>query len=132
MTKVLTFDLLSVLQRLCFDGGLQVCSAHGTDGHRRDLMHHVHRLHQRLRRRGGRDGGGHSVRDGFDRLRQRTLNRNQNRLGGDGRRWERKQTLVDGCCTLVVDEEIPLYYVKRFEYPEKCITNTNDDYYYVN
>ncbi len=25
-----------------------------------------------------------------------------------------------GCCTLVVDEEIPPFYVKRFEYPEKC------------
>ncbi len=29
----------------------------------------------------------------------------------------------DGCCTLVVVEEIPRFYVKRFEYPEKHYIN---------
>ncbi len=35
-----------------------------------------------------------------------------------------------GCCTLVVDEEIPPYYVKCFEYPEKRYINVRNYYYY--
>ncbi len=35
-----------------------------------------------------------------------------------------------GCCTLVVDEEIPPFYVKCFEYPEKLYINVTNYYYY--
>ncbi len=35
-----------------------------------------------------------------------------------------------GCCTLVVDEEMPLYYVKRFESLEKRYINVTNYYYY--
>ncbi len=35
-----------------------------------------------------------------------------------------------GCCTLVVDEEIPPFYVKCFEYPEKRYINVRNYYYY--
>ncbi len=33
-----------------------------------------------------------------------------------------------GCCTLVVVEEIPSFYVKRFEYPEKRYINALNYY----
>ncbi len=36
-----------------------------------------------------------------------------------------------GCCTLVVDEEIPPFLVKGFEYLEKCYINVTH-YYYKN
>ncbi len=36
-----------------------------------------------------------------------------------------------GCCTLVVVEEIPPYYVKRFEYPVKCYINVTNYYNYI-
>ncbi len=35
-----------------------------------------------------------------------------------------------GCCTLVVVEEIPPFYVKCFEYPEKLYINVTNYYYY--
>ncbi len=35
-----------------------------------------------------------------------------------------------GCCTLVVVEEIPHFYVKRFEYPEKRYINVTNYYYF--
>ncbi len=34
-----------------------------------------------------------------------------------------------GCCTLVVVEEIPPFYAKRFEYPEKHYINVTNYYY---
>ncbi len=34
-----------------------------------------------------------------------------------------------GCCTLLVDEAIPPFYVKRFEYPEKRYINVKNYYY---
>ncbi len=37
---------------------------------------------------------------------------------------------LGGCCTLVVDEEIPPFYVKCFEYPEKRYLNVRNYYYY--
>ncbi len=36
-----------------------------------------------------------------------------------------------GCCTLVVVEGIPPFYVKRFEYPEKRYINVPNYYYWV-
>ncbi len=33
-----------------------------------------------------------------------------------------------GCCTLGVVEEIPPFYVKRFEYPEKRYKNVTNYY----
>ncbi len=35
-----------------------------------------------------------------------------------------------GCCTLVVVEDIPPFYVKCFEYPEKHYINVTNYYYY--
>ncbi len=37
-----------------------------------------------------------------------------------------------GCCTPVVVEEIPPFYVKLFEYPEKCYINVTNYYKYTN
>ncbi len=37
---------------------------------------------------------------------------------------------LGGCCTLVVVEEIPPFYVKRLEYPEKRYINVTNYYYY--
>ncbi len=34
-----------------------------------------------------------------------------------------------GCCTLVVVEEIPPFYVKHFEYSEMRYINVTNDYY---
>ncbi len=38
--------------------------------------------------------------------------------------------IISRCCTLVVVEEIPPFYVKRFEYPEKRYINVTNYYYY--
>ncbi len=49
--------------------------------------------------------------------------------GGSGAIWLPSHPL-GGCCTLVVVEEIPPFYVKRLEYPEKRYINVTNYYYY--
>ncbi len=50
--------------------------------------------------------------------------------GGSGTLWLPSHH-AGGCCTLVVDEKTPPpFYIKRFEYPEKCYINVTNYYYY--
>ncbi len=48
--------------------------------------------------------------------------------GRSGAIWLPSHHHPGGCCTLVVDEEIPPFYVKRFEYPEKHYINVRNYY----